>query len=168
MIKMIIKGRSPTMRHVPRTHSGALVWTFDRINVDPKIQINFVDTRNPLADMLTKGSSTRDEWNHLFRLCNIMNFSMFSSIHSLPIKKPNTMSKRAQERRTEGGLVAKPRPACLVSRNSSAQQTSSVDSVLHTAWGIKSWSECGLHKHWETSAGRSPESSNEFSRVAKR
>ena len=25
-IKMIIKGRSPTMRHVPRTHRGALDW----------------------------------------------------------------------------------------------------------------------------------------------
>ena len=36
VIKMIIKGRSPTMRHVSRTHRVALDWLFDRINVDPK------------------------------------------------------------------------------------------------------------------------------------
>ena len=31
VIKMIIKGRSPTMRHVSRTHIFALEWLFDRI-----------------------------------------------------------------------------------------------------------------------------------------
>ena len=39
VIKMVIKGRSPTMRHVFRTHRVALDWLFDRINLDPKIQI---------------------------------------------------------------------------------------------------------------------------------
>ena len=52
VIKMIIKGRSPTMRHVSRSHRVALDLLFDRINVDPKIQIRHVDTRNQLADML--------------------------------------------------------------------------------------------------------------------
>ena len=65
VIKMIIKGRSPTMRHVPGTHRVALDWLFDRINLDPKIQIKHVDTKNQLADILTKGNFTRDEWNHL-------------------------------------------------------------------------------------------------------
>ena len=70
VIKMIIKGRSPTMRHVSRTHRVALDWLFDRINLDPKIQIKYIDTKTPLADMLTKGNfertPSRDEWNHLF------------------------------------------------------------------------------------------------------
>ena len=39
VIKMVVKGRSPTMRHVSRTHRVALDWLFDRINLDPKIQI---------------------------------------------------------------------------------------------------------------------------------
>ena len=52
-IKMIIKGRSPTMRHVSRTHRVALDWLFDRINLDPKIQIKYIDTKNQLADILT-------------------------------------------------------------------------------------------------------------------
>ena len=39
VIKMILEGRSPTMRHVSRTHRVALDWLFDRINLDPEIQI---------------------------------------------------------------------------------------------------------------------------------
>ena len=75
VIKMIIKGRSPTMRHVSRTDRVALDWLFDRINLDPKIQIKYIDTRNQLADILTKGNFTRDEWNHVLCLFNIIHFS---------------------------------------------------------------------------------------------
>ena len=89
VIKMIIKGRSPTMRHVTRTHRVALDRLLDRINLDPKIQIKYIDTKNQLADMLTKGNFTRDEWNHLLCLFNI---SRFSSINSV-----KAMSKRTQE-----------------------------------------------------------------------
>ena len=69
VIKRITKGRSHTiltMRHVSRTHRVALDRLFDRINLDPKIQIKYVDTKNQLADILTKGNFTRDGWNHLF------------------------------------------------------------------------------------------------------
>ena len=59
LIKMIIKGRSPTMRHVSRTHRVALDWLFERINLDPNIQIKYIDTKNQLADILTKGNFTR-------------------------------------------------------------------------------------------------------------
>ena len=75
VIKMIIKGSSPTMRHVSRTHRVALDWLFDRINLDSKIQIKYIDTKNQLADILTKGNLTRDEWNHLLSLFNISHFS---------------------------------------------------------------------------------------------
>ena len=36
VIKMIIKGRSPTMRQGSGTHRVALGWLFDRVNLDPK------------------------------------------------------------------------------------------------------------------------------------
>ena len=36
VIKMIIKGRSPTMRHVSRTHRVAIDWLFDIINFGPQ------------------------------------------------------------------------------------------------------------------------------------
>ena len=38
VIKMIIKGRSPTMKHVSRTHRVALDWLFDRINLDSEFK----------------------------------------------------------------------------------------------------------------------------------
>ena len=65
VIKMIINGRSPTMRHASRTHRVALDWFFDRINLDPQIQIKYVDTKHQLADILTKGNFTREDWNNL-------------------------------------------------------------------------------------------------------
>ena len=102
VIKMIIKGRSPTMRHVSRTHRVALDWLFDRINLDPKIQIKYIDTKNQLADILTKGSFTRDEWNHLLTLFNISHFSSTACLAA--------MAKRAQQDSGEGRVTAKSRP----------------------------------------------------------
>ena len=53
------------MRHLSRTHRVALDSLFDSVNLDTKIQVKFVDTENQLADMLSKGSFTRDEWDWL-------------------------------------------------------------------------------------------------------
>ena len=75
VINMVIEGRSPTMRHVSRTHRVALDWLFDRINLDSKIQIRYIDTKHQLADILTKGNCTRDEWNNLLHLFKISHFS---------------------------------------------------------------------------------------------
>ena len=63
------------MRHVSRTHRVALDWLFERINSDTKIQIKYIDSKNQLADILTKGNFTRDEWNHLLCLFDINHFS---------------------------------------------------------------------------------------------
>ena len=61
VIKMIMKSRNPTLRHVSRTYRVALDWLFDRISLNPEIQINYVDTKHQLADILAKGNFTRDE-----------------------------------------------------------------------------------------------------------
>ena len=98
VIKMIIKGRSPTMRHVSRTHRVALDWLFDRINLESKIQIKYIDTKNQLADILTKGNFTRDEWNHLLSLFNISHFSSTAA-----------MAKRIQQESGEERVTAKSR-----------------------------------------------------------
>ena len=96
VIKMTIKGRSPTMRHVSRTHKVALDWLFDWITLDFKIQIKYVDTINQLADILTKGSFTRDEWKHLLELLNINNFSMLSCSHFIPKGKHSVCPKESR------------------------------------------------------------------------
>ena len=76
VIKMIIIGRSPRIRHVSRTHRVTLDWLFGRIHLDPKIQITFVDTKLTLTDILTKGNFIRKEWNNLLHLLNISHFSL--------------------------------------------------------------------------------------------
>ena len=107
--KMIIKGRSPTMRHVSRTHRVALDWLFDRIFLDPKIHIKCVDTKNQLADILTKGDFTRDERNHLLCLFDISHFSSTNC--------SEVMSKRTQKESGEERVTAKSKPMMnLVSR----------------------------------------------------
>ena len=50
---------------VSRTHRVALDWLFDRINLDPKIQIKYIDTKNNSQTYWQTGRFTRDEWNHL-------------------------------------------------------------------------------------------------------
>ena len=102
VIKMIFKGRSLTMRHVSRTHRVALDWLFDRINLDSKIQIKYIDTKNQLTDILTKGNFTRDEWHHLLKLFNISHFSSTACTAA--------MAKRAQQGSGEERITAKSRP----------------------------------------------------------
>ena len=103
VIKMIIKGRSPTMRHVSRTHRVALDWLFDRINLDTqKFKSNTSKPKTNWADILTKGNFTRDEWNHLLCLFNISHFS--STVCS------DTMAKRSQQDSGEERVTAKSRP----------------------------------------------------------
>ena len=132
VIKMIIKGRSLTMRHVSRTHRVAFDWLFDRINLNSKIQIKYIDTKNQLADILTKGNFTRDEWNHLLSLFNISQFS--STVCSA------AMAKRIQQESGEERVTAKSRPMM----NLTARMPSVVSSSTSSNPG-KTWYEycCG-------------------------
>ena len=125
-IKMILKGKSPTMRHVSRTHRVALDWLFDRINLDSKIQIKYIDTKNQLADILTKGNFTRDEWNHLLTLFNISHFS--STVCS------DTMAKRSQHDSGEERVAAKSRPMMSLIARVPSVVSSSTSSSLGKTW----------------------------------
>ena len=138
VIKMIMKGRSPTMRHVSRTHRVALDWLFDRINLDPKIQIKYIDTKNQVTDILTKGNFTRDEWNHLLCLFNISNFS--STVCS------DTMAKRSQQDSGEERVTAKSRPMM----NLIARAPSQVSSSTSVSPGKRSY---GSQDPWRSIAG---------------
>ena len=147
---MIIKGRNPTMRHVSRTRRVALHWLFDRINLDTKIQINYVDTKNQLADMLTKGSFTRDEWDHLLRLLNIMYFSIFSCSHFSDLFLIRSESRASCQKEVKRRLQVKTHQ--WQSRKQQFQRkrdqstwyhaASGVRKTLHRIWGI--WSIRGM------------------------
>ena len=86
----------------PEPTGVALDWLFDRINLDPKIQIKYIDTKNQLADILTKGNFTRDEWNHLLCLFNVSHFSSAECSEG--------MAKRVQQDSGEERVTAKSRP----------------------------------------------------------
>ena len=102
------------MRHVSRTHRVALDWLLDRINSDPKIQIRYIDTKNQLADMLTKGSFTRDEWNNLLHLFNISHFSSTCCAKNSSLMGcPKTMAKTVHEQEEKEGIVAKSRTTAM-------------------------------------------------------
>ena len=58
-----------------------------------KIQIKYIDTKNQLADILTKGNFTRDEWNHLLTLFNISHFSS-TTLHRSDGKTTSTRIRR--------------------------------------------------------------------------
>ena len=135
VIKMIIKGRSPTMRHVCRTHRVALDWLFDRNNLDSKIQIKYIDTKNQLADILTKGSFTCDEWNHLRSLFNI---SLFS-----PTVCSAAMAKRSQQDSGEERVT----PKSIPMMNLIARTPSFVSSSTSVSPGKR---YCGKQDLWKS------------------
>ena len=137
VIKMIIKGRSPTMRHVSRTHRVALDWLFDRINLDSKIQIKYIDTKNQLTDILTKGSFTCDERNHLLSLFNISHFS--STVCS------DTMAKRSQQDSGQERVTVKSRPM-----NNLVARTPSLVSSSTSVSPVKRY--CGSQDPWSSIA----------------
>ena len=130
VIKMIIKGRSPSMRHVSRTHRVALDWLFDRINLDSKIQIKYFDTKIQLADILTKGNFTRNEWNHLLNLFNICHFSSTACTAA--------MAKRAQQESGEERVTAKSRLMMnLTARMPSVVSSSTSSNPVRTSYGYQ-------------------------------
>ena len=123
------------MRHVSRTHRVALDWLVDRISLGPKSKSNLLTRKNQLADILTKGSFSRDEWNHLLCLFNIMSFSRYSCCHCIdflsddpdPSGKQNALSKRSQKTSSnEGSPTAKAKPFLVLrEREQRSEQISS-------------------------------------------
>ena len=127
------------MRHVSRTHRVALDWLFDRINLNPKIQIRYIDTKNQLADILTKGNFTRDEWNHLLCLFNISHFS--STVCS------EAMAERLQQDSGEERVTAKSRPMMSLI----ARVPSNISSSTSVSPGKRSY---GNQNPWSAKAER--------------
>ena len=109
----------PTNRHSSQGESQLYIFKGNEAATEStwnrRSKSNVWTPKNQVADMLTKESFTRDEWNHLLPLVNIMSFSMFSCRHfsnflSNPIGKQSAMSKRGQEATSsEGSPMAKPK-----------------------------------------------------------
>ena len=133
VVRRIIKGRSPTTRHVSRTHRVALNRLLDRVILDCKIQIKYVDTKNQHADMLTASNFTRDEWNNLLYLSNISHSSSLCCDQKFSlISCTRTMAKRMQEQEEDNRIVAKSKPTTMNLAVSVSTSSSTVNSPI--AW----------------------------------
>ncbi len=91
VIKMTLKMRAPTLRHVPRTHRVDLDWLFERIMYDPGVSIHFVGTKQQIADMFTKGQFSEQQWKALCRMAQIGD-----SYHTASPKTTRSDSKLAK------------------------------------------------------------------------
>ena len=93
-------------------------------------KIKYIDTKNQLADILTKGNYfTRDEWNHLLTLFNISHFSSACIA---------AMAKRAQQESGEGRVTAKSRPMMnLTARTPSFVSSSASSNPGRTSHGYQ-------------------------------
>ena len=82
VIKMIIKGRSPTMRHVSRTHRVALDWLFDRINLNTANQNQVCRHQKPTnSQTCWQRASSHVTDGIIFFICSILATSALSSQH---------------------------------------------------------------------------------------
>lgn len=82
--KMTIKQRSPHMQYVNRTHRGNIDVTFETLKEDEGLWIKYVNTKQQIADMLTKGSFIAIQRSHLLQLAQIRASSAISSF-AVPI-----------------------------------------------------------------------------------
>ena len=103
VIKMIIKEKkSHNETCFPEPTELLLIGCLIESILDPKIRIKYIDTKNQLADVLTKGNFTPDEWNHLLCLFHISHFSSAEC--------SDVMSKRTQKDSGDERVTAKSRP----------------------------------------------------------
>ena len=100
VIKMIIKGRSPTVRHVSRTHRVALDWFSIESIWTLKFKSNTLTPKNQLADIPIKRNFTRDAWNHLLCLFNITHFSSTDCSEVKKNAKRFRVKKESQQNRS--------------------------------------------------------------------
>ena len=96
----------------------------------PRSKSKYIDTKNQLADILTKGNFTRDEWNHLLNLFYISHFSSTACTAA--------MAKRAQQESGEERVTAKSRPMMnLTARTPSAVSSSASTNPVRTSYGYQ-------------------------------
>ena len=78
------------------------------------IQIRYIDTKHQLADMLTKGNFTRDEWNNILHLLNTSHFSCLCCAKNFRLTSCiKTTTKEIQNQKEEERVVSKSRPAVM-------------------------------------------------------
>ena len=97
----------------------------------PRLKIKYSDTKYQLADILTKGNFTRDEWNNLLHLFNISQSSSLCCDQKFSLTScSKTMAKRIQEQKEEDKIVAKIKPMGMNLTSTVSTNSSSVNHPI--------------------------------------
>ena len=125
-IKMIIKGRSPTMRRVSRTHRVALDWLLVRINLDPKIQ-----------KIHRHQKPTRRHWPR--EISHVMNGIIFCVCSTSAITVPQSVlkwcRKLTQKDSGEERVTAKSKPMMNLVARCSERAPAALSSIASESLG---------------------------------
>jgi hypothetical protein len=70
VIKIIKKARSMALRHLPRTHRIDLHWLFE-VCSNPRVRMLYVNTKQQIADLMTKSLNNPQTWEHLLDIAQI-------------------------------------------------------------------------------------------------
>ena len=71
VIKMVAKGRSPTLQYMCRTQRIDIDWLWERLRNEPGVCLRYVNTLRQIADMFTKGLFSKAQWFALLELARI-------------------------------------------------------------------------------------------------
>ena len=139
------------MRHVFRTHRVALDWLFDRINLDPNIQIEYIDTKNQLS---LKAISKRTQEDASEERVTAKSKPMMNWVSRHRVRDPNVLASTASE--SSGKTKSESQNVPLSSL--SVQQTSTGRPVL--AASASNYSEWNIDDKWSSQVWKSGEISN--------
>ena len=70
VIKIIAKARSMALRHLPRTHRIDVHWLFE-VCSHPRVRMLYVNTKQQIADLMTKALNNPATWEHLLDIAQI-------------------------------------------------------------------------------------------------
>jgi hypothetical protein len=70
VIKIIKKARSMALRHLPRTHRIDVQWLFE-VCSNPRVRMLYVNTKQQVADLMTKALNNPATWEHLLDISQI-------------------------------------------------------------------------------------------------
>ena len=118
-----------------------------------------------------KSISTRDEWDHLLRLLNIMNLSMCSCSHVLSNRKQSIMSKRAQESASKKFSVVTKKQTDVFGVKEPPERKANLSvrfGSFEKPEESRVWSKFCFLDRQETGARQRPRPDSTFSKVATR
>ena len=104
VIKIIKKCRSVALRHLPRTHRIDVNWLFEVCNA-PEICLRYVNTKQQIADLMTKALNSPPIWEMLLDLAQIRAGSLPPKTAKAETTTNTTTTQQLQKFQLEASLT---------------------------------------------------------------